>query len=310
MAAATPNLAAAFLARWGGGKPGALDATLDLDRALERVVESGRAAWPQLGLAPEIFAAHVAERLLPGEPLETALSALHAGDLYLACACAAGLPESLAAFDRILDGARPFIARVDGSPGFTDEVRQVLRERLLVAPPGRAPRIADYSGRGELSNWVGVAAQRAAISLRRREKATDELDDDLLDSGPDLQSTAEIEYLKARHKEDFKAALQEAFKELSDRERLLIKLYYVDGLNLHKLARLQQVNASTISRWLAAARGSLLDGVQRRLHERLRLSTGEFDSLARLVQSSLEVSLFRMLDDSAAQKNPPTGVLP
>jgi RNA polymerase sigma-70 factor (ECF subfamily) len=56
-----------------------------------------------------------------------------------------------------------------------------------------------------------------------------------------------------------------------------------------------QVNISTVSRWLASARESLLvqtrDGLSRQLH----LAPGEFDSLARLLHSQIDVSLVRLL---------------
>ena len=61
------------------------------------------------------------------------------------------------------------LTRLGREPMFVDEVRQVLRTKLLVGD-GAPPKIADYSGRGPLDGWVRAAAVRAAIDLKRREK--------------------------------------------------------------------------------------------------------------------------------------------
>src|SRR5581483_4498624 len=95
-------------------------------------------------------------------------AAVAGSDLYLACACARGVPAALAALDRaVLLRVPAFICRVSTDAAFADEVRQQLRERLLVAPPGGAPKIAEYGGAGALHAWVRVAALRTALNLRR-----------------------------------------------------------------------------------------------------------------------------------------------
>src|SRR5262249_51360296 len=70
------------------------------------------------------------------EPPEVAPS-LHAEDLYLACACAAGNAAALAAFDaRYLGQVKVFLGRMKPPPALVEEVKQALRVRLLGAPPG------------------------------------------------------------------------------------------------------------------------------------------------------------------------------
>src|SRR5262245_8643083 len=73
----------------------------DLEACLRAMTEQGRSAWHSLGVPPELFAAYVAERLPPGQDTDVAgaLRALHAADLYLACACAHGLPGAVKAAD-------------------------------------------------------------------------------------------------------------------------------------------------------------------------------------------------------------------
>src|SRR5947209_798474 len=95
--------------------------------------ERGRAAWPNVSVERAQYAAHVAALGAGPE---------HAEDLFLACGCAAGDAAALAAFDaRFLSQVPKFIARLDSSAAFAEEVTQILRVHFLVASDGRAPRI-------------------------------------------------------------------------------------------------------------------------------------------------------------------------
>src|SRR5204862_1158487 len=85
----------------------------------------------------------------------------------LARACADGSPDALAIFDqKILSAVPLFVARFHGGPAFTDEVKQILREKLFVCRDG-APKIREYEGRGALRSWIRVAAVRVAVDLLR-----------------------------------------------------------------------------------------------------------------------------------------------
>ena len=65
----------------------------------------------------------------------------------------------------ILSQVPQFIARIDGSAQVVDEVRQLLRERLLVKRGEQLPRIAEYAGLGPLGAWVRVARVAASRSI-------------------------------------------------------------------------------------------------------------------------------------------------
>ena len=136
-----------------------------MEAALRRAWEKGRAAWPKVELDEEVFAAHVLSKLAPDAGAEE-VDRLDAAGLYLACACARGVPSALAELDlHVLAKVPEFLARIQGSSALPDEVRQILRERLLVGAGGEPPRIATYSGEGPLAAWVRVAAVRTALNL-------------------------------------------------------------------------------------------------------------------------------------------------
>src|SRR5262249_9440359 len=70
----------------------------EVEPLLEKLVEDGRRAWPDLPLGPDEFVKYLASRPRK-EPLLEWLRSTHAADLYLACACAARLPGALEAFE-------------------------------------------------------------------------------------------------------------------------------------------------------------------------------------------------------------------
>jgi RNA polymerase sigma-70 factor (ECF subfamily) len=71
----------------------------------------------------------------------------------LAGACATGNTAALQAFDeRFLSQLPMLLSRMNPPAAFVDEMRQVLREMLRTAQPGRSPKIAEYSGRGSLTS--------------------------------------------------------------------------------------------------------------------------------------------------------------
>jgi RNA polymerase sigma-70 factor, ECF subfamily len=291
-------LLAAFLGALAG--PALAEGRVDqpaLVRELEERIAAAAAMWPGVHLDPPGFAAYLGARVYaPGQDA-VAVAAMFVDDLYLACACARADPEALRIFDRcILDRIDGFVRRFDASAAFADEVRQVLRRRLLVAEPPRCAKIEEYSGRGALAAWVGVAAQRTAVSLLRVGRvAAGASSEDALEGKISQDPDPELEYARSRYRTDFHEALRLALAALPDEDRALLRLYYVGGLSLQKLAQIKQVSFATVSRRLARARAAIGNHMKRTLEARLHLTPTEFASLARLVRSSLEPSIFRML---------------
>ncbi|HWE27728.1 MAG TPA: sigma-70 family RNA polymerase sigma factor, partial [Polyangia bacterium] len=179
-----------------------------------------------------------------------------------------------------------------------DEVRQQLRHKLLLAPrPGERPRIADYAGRGPLQAWVRVAATRAAIDYLRSAGARfgAEVQPDDLSPDPGAGDSPEVDYMKERYRPQFKAAFQAALRELDSEQRNVLRLHVVEGLNIDEIGSLFKVHRSTVARWIAAARRQVLAAAREKLSDELGLSAPEFDSLAGVVRSQLDLSVANIL---------------
>lgn len=266
---------------------------------VERLFEAGRGAWPSLRLSLEEYAG------LVGPALDEGLVGDVAGDLYLACACRLGRPEALAAFEHGLMTQVPaYLSRLEGAASLVEEVRQLLRIRLFVAPPGADPKIAEYRGRGPLGAWVRVVAINLALELKRSARGTTPIDDEA-EALPQLVTTPnpELDFLRVRYGEAFRQAFAGALAALPARERTLLKLHLVHGLSIDKIGRIYQVHRSSAARWLVEVREALYQGTRERVLAGLALAPAELDSLLALLRSELDVSVRRLLasDDAPLQ---------
>jgi RNA polymerase sigma-70 factor (ECF subfamily) len=76
---------------------------------------------------------------------------------------------------------------------------------------------------------------------------------------------------------------------------VLLRLHLVNGLTVEAIGKMYGVSQPTASRWLAAARATLLDDIKATLAARLGASSEELASLAGLVASRLDLSLSALL---------------
>src|SRR5437868_12536241 len=105
---------------------------------------AARAAWPEIELDEPRFIAYVHAR-------QPHSAAVHAGDMYLACACLEHVPGAWAALE-----AGPFreactaLARIAAPADRIADATQAVFRQLL------GGTLADYAGRGKLRAWLKV----------------------------------------------------------------------------------------------------------------------------------------------------------
>jgi len=290
-----------FLAHAGTSPPKAPEDAAALEALLEGACAIGRNAWPGVALPAEVFVRHLAERLSAGEggTVAESLAQLCLADLYLACACAHGAPGAIAAFERSCLAKLPgMLAYLRQPAAAVEDVGQMMRMQLLVRTGEGPARIAEYAGRGSLLGWMRVIAVRALLKLvgAARETPSDDAAT-AFQALPARGVDAELDLLKRRHQEELKQAVREAFSALSNDERHLLRLYFLEQLNTVELAALFGVNQSTISRWIKSARQTVYEAARRRLQDRMGLSGAEFESFLGALQSRLDVSISRIFGE-------------
>jgi RNA polymerase sigma-70 factor (ECF subfamily) len=253
------------------------------------------AAYPDVDVAAAAFAAELARRLGATAGPET-LARVRADHVHLAIACAAGDPAAVRRFES------DFLAEVDAAasrlrarPDQVDEVRGRLRRTLFVSEPGRPAALREFSGRGDLRSYVRVIATRELIRVinqGRREVGVPE--DAFLDI---LMPAAdpELDYLRDHYRADVNAAVRTALAALPDQPRALLRYSVVNGWSVDRIGALYGVHRVTASRWVAAARDQLGAAIRSELASRLAISVDEVDSIVRLVQSRVDLSLERLL---------------
>lgn len=261
----------------------------ELDPALRGAFERGRAAWPDVTLGYAAFARRIESLAAPANDLTA-----RAEDLYLACACAEGDPQALRRFDAELMSQVPrYVSRFRLPPHLVDEVCQRVRVKQFL---GASPAIARYGGRGPLGAWLRIAAVRVAHDVAAEAGQGETTGDlevlDLLisaDDGPDAALAKNL------YRERLVAALEEGMRALAPRERTLLRLHFVDGLNIDAIARIYRVHRATAARWLVAIRGQIFERTRELLALRLGASTAEVRSVARLLRDEIHLSATRLL---------------
>jgi RNA polymerase sigma-70 factor, ECF subfamily len=266
-----------------------------LDATLAELYNSATAAFPDVIIDAPNFAAELARRLgAAADPAQ--LARVRADHLYLAIACAAGDAAAIRRFEaefiREVDAAA---RRLRARPDQADEVRGHLHRILFVSEPGRIAALRQFSGRGDLGGYVRVLATRELLRVIKKGRAEVGISDEDFIDMLSPASDVELGYLRQHYCDDVSAAMSAALASLDDRPRALLRYSVIDGWSIDRIAALYGVHRATAARWVAAAREELGVRIRAELVARMAIIADEADSIVRLVQSRIEVSLERLL---------------
>lgn len=268
----------------------------DLEAAIARIHADGSAAHPEVAVSPEALARHLGRCLAAAADPPAAVAEARAAEIYLACGCSLGDGRALSIVEaEHMAGARKAVMCLDAPQATRDEALQQLRAKLFVPSGGALPHIAQYAGRGSLAGWLRVGAVRIGLNSLRQSRRRDAREDDWAGDAALPVDDPELDYLKQRYQKELEIAMTRAFEHLADDQRELLRLYVSEGLTLDELARLHDVNASTVSRWLARIRDKLKSDARRHFADACALDASECDSLVALVQSRMHISVERLL---------------
>src|SRR5436190_4438447 len=208
------------------------------------------------------------------------LDGLHADDLCLVIACERGDEH---AWNDLFEGygvtVRSAARAASSNEGMADDVAQSMWAELhglKSRDDGRAGgKLAYYSGVGSLGGWLRAVVGQLAIDQHRRQtklvQAEEDSDLDRMalddaDGNGDgaYQPTTTPEDLLSINlaSADVEKALGQALAELPDEDRLLMKLYYFDGLRLKEAGAVLGVHEATASRRLTRIHGEVRQKVE------------------------------------------------
>lgn len=222
------------------------------------------------------------------------LESLHATDLALACACAAGHEGAwehfMAAFRPALYAAARAVAGESEGRDLADSLYADLYG--LKEREGRRKSLFEYfHGRSKLSTWLRAVLAQRHVDAVRASRRTVSLDEDAgsgeivppreglaSGSGPvsaARQASPELEPERQRYLAILQAALSTAIGVLDPRDRLRLSYYYVQDLTLAQIGRLLGEHEATVSRKLDCIRTDLRLAVERTLREEKKLSDAQ-----------------------------------
>lgn len=258
---------------------------------MDEILAAARARWPQITFDDAISARHVAD--CTGEDGAVPPFAV---ELVLAAACLAGDATAIRTFnDEMFERVDRTLSRLGLGAADADDVKQDVRTKLLVATNGD-PKLALYRGTGPLPHWIASVAGREALGSMRKRKPADAIDDE--DFLADAADDPELVALKSQHGAAFKEAFQAAVRELGSRERGILRALVVDDRSVNEVAAVYGIHRVTASRWVSELRADLLKRTRNQLRDRFHLDASSLESAMRMLDSNLELSLYRLLAET------------
>ncbi|MBK8236143.1 MAG: hypothetical protein IPK74_11335 [Deltaproteobacteria bacterium] len=251
----------------------------------------GHAQWPEFFVDPAVHAAFLAARVGADADPEQTLIEMSAEDLYLACGCVRGSEDAASAFRAyVAPAVHHAVTRI--APELVDDILSQTYDRLFL---GSHAKIELYIGQGDLRRWVSVVASRIALDARRRDRSEDRCRTAAFHRVVEESPSFEFEYLKGACRGELKGAFAAAFESLDDQQRNLLR-YQLDGVTADQVGRIYNVHRVTVARWLSRVRATLFDRTREILRVRLGLEARDADSILRLVDGDVSVSLQRLLE--------------
>ncbi len=217
------------------------------------------------------------------EDVKEFLYQIQADDLFLALACANGSERAWWEFDQ---QHRSYLERVARHLARTDIDAQEVVDTVYVELYGtrvvdgeRVSKFATYSGRGSLRGWLRTVIWHSLVDLHRAshdEVSLDEMTENV-GEGHAHASFAEInlggenemidQLAKDRYRKATLAAIENAFSNLDNHEKLLLLYYHVENLKLREIARLVENSTSPLRGWFQRKSVSREEKPNSRIHE-------------------------------------------
>lgn len=256
------------------------------------------------------------------------LDGLHADELCLVMACEQG---DQAAWSDLFEGygatVRSAARAASSNEAMADDLAQSIWAELhglKAREDGTAAgKLAYYSGAGSLGGWLRAVVGQLAIDQHRKQAKVVQTEEDseldrlvLSQAEPDgahaFQAAASPEDLLAGNlaAADVEKALGQAIGELDDEDRLLMKLYYFEGLRLREAGAVLGVHEATASRRLTRIHGGVRQRVETILMQEHGWTKAEASRSLAEIAEHLQTEVEPMLTgnaDATLQSSPASG---
>lgn len=248
---------------------------------------------PNFGVSHESFKESlqktVRKYLLPNNPDITSaevnnfLREIQADDLFLALACAGGNERAWWEFDH---HHRAYLERIARHLASSDANAQEVVDTVYVELYGtrvidgeRVSKFSTFSGRGSIRGWLRTVVWHSLVDLHRTshdEISLDEMTENVGESHAQASFAepaldGEVEMINRLTREQYRkttlTAIENAFADLDDHEKLLLLYYHVENLKLREIAKLVESPASPLRGWFQRKSAQRENNPAARIHE-------------------------------------------
>ncbi len=153
----------------------------------------------------------------------------------------------------VYDAAGFTLRRVLGSAQ-EEDVENVVQGVFLGLCDKNAHRLKLFQGRSSFRTWVTSVTARFALNYIRTEKRKGSLKYCLLDESAGERLEGDRDLLPGLEDRE---RMHRALEKIPSRERLILKLFYFDGLSYKAVAELMRIPVNSISPLLLRAKESL-----------------------------------------------------
>jgi RNA polymerase sigma-70 factor (ECF subfamily) len=246
----------------------------------------------------------------PAKTVIDFIDSLQADDLCLIVACEHGdqraWTDLVSRFSvTVRSAARSASSNEEGAEDLAQSIWAELHGLRSRADGKPAGKLAYYSGRGSLAGWLrAVVAQLAVDQHRKLSRLVQTEEDADFDriinrvneegkwASHGVVASPEVEVSRKFAAAEMQKALAGSIKDMSSEDRLLVKLYYFDGLRLKEAGAALGVHEATASRRLTKIHAELRREVEKTLMEKngwTRAETADaFSSIALHMEADIE----------------------
>jgi RNA polymerase sigma-70 factor (ECF subfamily) len=238
---------------------------------------------------------------------------LQADDLCLIIACEQGnqsawtdLVERFSTTVR--SAARSASSNEEGAEDLAQSIWAELHGLRLREDGQPAGKLAYYSGRGSLAGWLRAVVAQLAVDQHRKQSRLVQTEEDadfdrIIQQGQEESTWSghgeavnpELQLSTKLAGAELQKALAESVKTMSAEDRLLVKLYYFDGLRLREAGAVLGVHEATASRRLTRIHAELRQRVEKILTEQEGWTKPETEQAFSEVALNLETDIEPLL---------------
>ena len=207
------------------------------------------------------------------------IDSLQADDLCLIVACEqsneSAWADLVSRFSvTVRSAARSASSNEEGAEDLAQSIWAELHG-LRIREDGRpSGKLAYYSGRGSLAGWLRAVVAQLAIDQHRKISRLVQTEEDsdfdrIISQGHEENDwtahtvvSPEVELSRRAAGTEMETALGRSIEKLSAEDRLLVKLYYFDGLRLKEAGAVLGVHEATASRRLTKVHSELRRAVE------------------------------------------------